>query len=142
MSDNPKTNLPDSGVYGEAADLNRLKKSLPASRAVVGQPEQSAPPMPQQSPFPQAQPMGRPDTGAAAPPGIPSVILHPSDRPEVPMTGTAMPTPQPPTPSAPDQARLAMLQMLSQSPDVSVDTRQWAQEVLRILIGGQGVVLQ
>lgn len=140
MADNPAINQPDSGTYGETADLNSLKASLP--QGAVGMP---APPMPQPPPVqpgstrPPSSTQGRPSTGAAAPPGIPSAVLSPTHLP--------LPTaPQPLNPLAgaqtPSQGRLALLQMLASSPGVSATTRAWALEVTHLLLGGTPQTLQ
>lgn len=136
MADAPDVGKPASGSYGEGADLQRLKQQLPQGAIGNPPPAPAATPLPPVSAKPMVKPtrpVGRPPTGAAAPPGIPSAILHPGD--------IAAPAAAPPAPGSqvsPDQARLFLLQNLAQSPQVSSTTRAWAQEVLQILQGGQG----
>lgn len=136
LPDGP-VNRPASGTYGERAELDRLQKSLPTMEPGTGpapggqstsaQPVRPAPPRPE----------GRPQTGAAAPPGVPSVLLAPSTRPDEPVG-----TPLSPPPMAMGgavtsaQRRLQILQMLAESDEVSDDTREWAQIVLRQITGG------
>ena len=121
-------NSPESGTYGEKADLNRLRQALP--------------------------PMGPPGsegTGAAAPaptpgrrpgpssPGIPDALLAPTDRPDVPLGQPLAPggVQMPPRAQAADQQRLAILDALTTHPDVSEETREWAKLVRDSLIEGR-----
>lgn len=138
MADTPAVNQPSSGTYGEKADINRLKASLPAG--AVGQPA-PAPAPPPVSPEPIAPPTiqrGRPDTGAAAPPGVPSVLLGPTQQPNVPASTPLATGPATPGAVAPDQQRLAVLDALAHSPDVSATTREWAKLVIDRLLGNRG----
>lgn len=132
-------NKPSSGTYGEGAELDRLKQSLPAG--AVGQPPAPAPAAPtplSPEPLRRADPAaeGRPKTAAAAPPGVPSVLLEPTTRPEVPVTTPLQPmgSPSPSTASSAQQ-RLAVLDMLSSSPNVSAATREWAANFRDALLG-------
>lgn len=126
---------PASGTYGEKTDLANLQKSLPAS---PGGPEAQQPPGPMSpspvnAPTPQRE--GRPPTGAALPPGIPSPILAPTDMPHVPVsTPLSQATDLGASPTGAQQ-RLAILDALTQDPNVSKETKEWAQIQLRVLLG-------
>ena len=121
-------NKPQSGTYGEGADLARLKQQLPTG--VVGQ-APSAPPAPTMPTQPLAQP-GQPGRPPAAPPGVPSVLMQPSSPP-------AAPGPPPIGAGAvtPGQNTIALLDMLSTSTEVSAATREWAKTVLNMVFGAQ-----
>jgi hypothetical protein len=131
MSDTPAVNQPDSGTYGEKADVARLQSALP--KGAIGQPA-----APQQPPALSPAPVrpnpgmdGRPQTGAAVPPGIPSALLTPgADNFNAPVAPTSQPAPQ----TRPQQT-LFTLDLLSRSPDVSSATREWAKHVLTVLLG-------
>lgn len=133
-------NRPDSGVYGEGAALESLKKSLPTTGATPAAAPAGAP-VPSVGTEPVAPVVrneGRPRTGAAVPPGIPSVLLAPTQQPQIPV-GTPLASAAPAAPgngaSTPSQSRLAMLDMLANSPDVSPTTREWAQNLMDALLG-------
>lgn len=123
-------NKPASGTYGEKVDLERLKQQLPSS----GQPAVAPPggPRPMSQPSgPGPRPIGRPMSG---PPGVPSPLMAPST------TGTPVGTPL--ARGGPSgivssqqgiQARIAILEQLSSSPEVSSATREWAKLVLEML---------
>lgn len=135
--DSPSVTQPASGTYGESADLERLKASLPAGS--VGGPAAPAPKAPPISTEPVTQPQptpgGRPP-GSPPPPGLPSVLAAPTDRPEVPVsTPLAMPQMGTPAIADPRQARLAILDALVTNPGVSPETREWAQTVIHVLLG-------
>ena len=116
---------PTSGTYGEGVALENLKKSLPtvdpSAPAVQG--PTSGSPMP-----PPPQPYGG---------GLPQGMFGPTQRPNVPgstaleAAPTAMPGAQ-----TPGQRNLAVLDVLIQSPEVSDETREWAQMVRMQLIEG------
>lgn len=140
MPDNPAVNQPASGTYGEKADANKLKASLPQAQPGPAGPAAPAgpPPMPQAPIAPVSPDRGRPGTSAAVPPGVPSVLAAPTTQPDVPVaTPLAGPVAPPvgPGAAAPDQARLAILDRLSNDPSVSPDTREWAKTVLGLLLG-------
>lgn len=131
-------NKPDSGTYGEGAALQNLKQSLPTPGPTAPGGPQAPPPIsPNPAQVAPPNPGGRPPTGAAAPPGIPSAVLGPTQQPNVPVS-TPLGTPQPnPVQSAVNaqQQRLALLDQLASNPQVSDDTRQWAQQVIKLLTG-------
>ena len=114
---------PTSGTYGEGVALENLKRQLPVS-------DENAPalqPTPTSFP-PPPQPYG----GT----GLPPAMFRPTQRPDVPVSS---PIAQPPVnPVATAQPgmmrRLAMLDVLASSPDVSAATREWAQVVRDKLI--------
>jgi hypothetical protein len=130
-------NQPSSGSYGAKAAVDRLKKSLPTSGMTPPAPE--APGTISSEPVvPVPNRPGRP-AGPTAPPGTPPVLMHPTQRPEVPVSSPLGATPPAPTPAlTPQQDRLSFLQALANSPRVHPNTREWAQSVLEVLMGGQG----
>lgn len=124
------SNQPTSGTYGEGAANDRLKQALPPTPTPQG-PQAPAVTMPPvgQPPVGGPAPMGRPP-GGQTPPGIPNAILE--GGPPQAQAGPGLPTPAVATPA---QGRLLVLQQLASSGDVSDETRQWAQMVLKVLIG-------
>lgn len=129
-------NSPASGTYGEKAALDGLKKSLPQAQPSTGP---TASPLPPVKPEPitplQPQP-GRPQGAGPVPPGISPALLGPTQRPNVPVGTPLVPQAPAVAPSLTAAAqRIATLQLLAQSPDVSDQTREWAQMVLQALVG-------
>mgnify|MGYP003315848688 CR=1 FL=1 len=130
---NTSVNKPESGTYGEKADVAALKASLPPM----------APPGAQgvgQGPGPGALPTrgvpqkeGRPKNGPSM---IPQGIMAGTQRPDVPISQPMAPgaQPMPPKQQAADQQRLAILDALTTHPEVSEETREWAQLVMESLI--------
>jgi hypothetical protein len=143
LADQPNLpiNQPASGTYGEKSALQNLKTSFPIAQssgpgggAAPAQPE----PLSTAPVAPVEQPMGRPKTGAAAPPGIPSAVLAPTDLPQVPVNTPLQSAPQGPLqPSTPEQGRLSMLYALANNQQVSEATRRWAQGLLDDFYLGQ-----
>lgn len=146
MPDNPElektpmadtsVNRPESGTYGEKADLAQLRQSLPPMGAPGAEGTGAAPPAP-------TGPAG-PGPGARRPPqsgqgGIPAALLAPTDRPDVPLGQPLAPggVQMPPRAQAADQQRLAILDALTTHPDVSEETRDWAKLVRDSLIEGR-----
>ena len=138
-----QVNKPSSGTYGEKAEVDRLKQSLPSTAAGGGPgPGGPAPQTPRSG--------GRPIPGAAdptvaggaptpsTPPGVPPLLARPTDYPGRPVGTPASPTPQPGMAGAvdPAQQRLALLDALVRSPSVSEETREWATLVRQAIIGG------
>ena len=130
---NTSVSEPESGTYGEKAELNNLKKQLPSS----GQhPQQSTMPT---SPAPNGSApatMGRPASG---PSKLPNAMMAPQEgsvNPNVPLTQAQQ---MPPRPPAADQQRLAILDALSTHPEVSEETREWATLVRDYLIAGRTI---
>lgn len=123
-----KVNTPDSGTYGEGAELDRLKQSLPSTQG-------PSPVGPAQGAGGGTPPMRAPGTGAPppAPPGIPESILHPGSGFQEGPSQLAGPSPAMQLTGA--QRRLQVLDALAESPDVSEETREWAKAVRRVLIG-------
>lgn len=116
----PGQNRPASGTYGEQADLDRLRQSLPSPQ---GQPP-AGPQGPPGTPL-------NPPVQAGPPPGVPAPIMAPSDRPQVPLGTPLVNTGQPVlVPESPSQARMAFLHALVQSPETSEVTKRWAEAVL------------
>lgn len=131
-------NQPASGTYGEKAAITNLQAQLPAMP--VNQPPGGAqPPQISTDPVSPTPPQreGRPATSAALPPGVPSVIVAPTDHPQIPVT-----TPLQGQPDAgamgqtAAQRRLQILDTLANSPDVAPETQQWAKMVMRVIVGG------
>lgn len=129
---------PASGTYGEAADRDRLKKSLPQSQGAPA----GAPPAPQLSPQPisPTQEFGGRPVGPTPPPGVPPAIMHPTTRPDVPVSTPLAGDPLNPQVLPPNDAnfehRLRVLDLLANSPKVSPATREWASITRAILTGG------
>jgi len=128
---NMSLNKPAGGTYGEKAEVDRLKKELPTSGGPMG------PGGPQQAP-PQPRPRAaRPVPASIAPPtpagptGVPDALMHPGSRP--------MSTGQPDGPAQPavaniSQARIALLDSLHSSQEVSPETREWAGIMLEMML--------
>jgi len=131
---NQSVNKPESGTYGERAEVDRLKKELPSTQGPGGPPTQpGGAPVPERaSPTANKPPTSLgPEPGEAGPSGLPNVLMH---------QGSGNLTPQLPPEQRPQgasnlsQARIALLDALSSSQDVSTETREWAQIVLEMLI--------
>lgn len=127
---------PASGTYGEKVDLARLQSSLPQSNAPT--------PVPGGGPTPSSEPVrptppqreGRPPSGAALPPGVPSPVLAPTDQPNVPVSTPLAPDVMQPAASVTsEQRRLQILDALADDPNVSKETREWAAGLRRLLLG-------
>ncbi|HEX7099357.1 MAG TPA: hypothetical protein VF377_08940 [Acidimicrobiia bacterium] len=115
-------NKPESGTYGERAEVEDLKSQLP--------------PMASQLPGAgtQPSPMPAPNTALPSPGGRPMNL--PAGLPDVILAGQPEAVPQPvsPQPSVdPQSARLLLLQALATSPEVSDATREWAGLILEAL---------
>lgn len=120
-------NAPASGTYGEGAALENLKRQLPST------------PSPGPSTQNPVAPMPTPRLGGMAPaptPGVPSALLAPTSRPDVPVSTPLAGGPMPMSQSA-AQRRLAVLDALANNPDVSEATREWAGILLGHLAGRQ-----
>jgi len=130
-------NKPASGTYGEGAELDRLKQQLPDSGARPGGGPPGAAPMggPGSGGLSSGVP-GRPG-GPTAPPGVPQALMHETERPNV-SVGTPLQRQGPPLAgaSSAQEARLVVLQALSESDQVSDATREWARTVLEMLSNG------
>lgn len=123
---NTSANKPESGTYGEGADLARLQAELPPIDKVgMGAATGGPAPMPQPDMSPPPLPGGRP---LNLPEGVPGVIMHPEEDPGM----VAGPQPAPVDPRV---AQLTLLQQLAESPEVSEETREWARLVLEALSG-------
>lgn len=130
---NTSVNKPESGTYGEKAELANLRRSLPEMQPLAGNAPAPGGMAPGSPPVERSAPMGRPKTG---PRMLPGPILNPTSQPDVPLDQPRV-SPAPPIPqkqSAADQQRLAILDALSTHPEVSEETREWAQLVLEALI--------
>lgn len=122
---------PGSGSYGDGAAADRLRKSL----SVPG--GSGSPPERQPSPVPAGGPSGSPPA-PAAPGTVPDVLLAPSSQPDVPVSqplGPMRPSPTAAVDAA--QRRLQLLSTLSESQEVSEETREWAKTVLNALAAGR-----
>lgn len=119
---------PTSGSYGRVAETDRLKQQLdlPGAPGPGGpgvQPTQGPPPgMPQGAQVP------------SAPGGVPDILMGPTQNPNTPPS-TPLQAPFAGAPGAVNaaQRRLATLEALSQSDQVSDETREWAADVLQKL---------
>ena len=117
-------NQPDSGTYGEKAAIADLEGQLPGAGGPPGTSPETGPlpPPPISQP---GRPGGRP---ANAPEGGPDVLLQPGGPGSTPEeAGTPGPV------SNPESARLALLEQLAVSPEVSESTREWAKILLEAL---------
>ena len=125
---NQSLNKPVGGTYGEKAEVERLKKELPSSgQAPVG-PQQ---PPPRRGRAPRPAPASVAPPTPAGPTGVPNALMHPGTRP--------MATGQPGEPTGPSvanisQARIALLDALQTSQEVSPETREWAGIVLEMML--------
>lgn len=131
------TSQPASGTYGEKAADARLASALPKAPqspiqtppGSIGQPIPPAPPG--QSPV-------LPGAGSSGPGAgpLPAGLFAPTGQPGTPVS-TPLAGP-PPNPAAMaqngQQQRMAQLQALAASPDVSQDTKDWANLVIRHLV--------
>jgi hypothetical protein len=84
---------------------------------------------------PQGRPVTRgaglempPRQPAGVPPGIPGVVVAPTDRPQV-SVATPLQVPPPAQQLTPEQERLRILDVLATDPRVSEVTRNWARLV-------------
>lgn len=127
---NMSVNKPESGTYGERAETDRLKKELPSSGGPV-QGQQQAPPRAKATP--NRPPENMPIPEETGPKGVPNVLMHEGKglNPLMPSTGGVMAGPQNTA-----QARMALLDSLANSREVSEETREWAQIVLGMLLDG------
>ena len=128
---NQSVNKPESGTYGERAEVDRLKKELPSTQGPGGPP--GGAPVPERAtPTTNKPPTSLgPEPGEAGPAGLPNVLMHQGSgnlTPQLP------PEQRPPGAANLSQARIALLDALSSSQDVSTETREWAQIVLEMLI--------
>ncbi len=117
---------PDSGTYGDVTALQDLKKGTGLGEAPPG------PPGPDVSTMPGSAQI-KPSSG---PFGLPSAITAPTQQPDTPVGTPLAAAPVNPVAQAgaPNQQRLAFLDMLARNPDVSDTTREWAQTVMAKLI--------
>jgi len=136
MVDEPSVNRPESGAYGEKADVEALEQSLPPMETPPEPPPAQgvAGPPPAGTPVPlagsQATP-GRPPGSTAAPPGVPPALMH-----DAPVGGLVPTDPSGPTQDmAPAHQTLYILDVLSTSTEVSPETREWAEVVLDLMLG-------
>jgi len=126
-------NEPEGGTYGEKAELDRLKSSLPPMGGPAAQGGGRTAPSLGGPTSAGGAPMGRPQN---APPGVPQALLGPTQRPNVPLgspLGQQAPA-TPPRAQAADQQRLMILDSLTTHPDVSSETKEWATLVRDALI--------
>lgn len=124
---------PPGGTYGEVAELDQLKQDLapPAPPGMAGGPgPQPAPPAP-------GMPQGTQMPAAGAPGAVPDVLLAPTQQPDTPQFTPLAPSAPPPGAVDANQRRLAVLDALAQSQEVSEETREWAQLVLTKLASAQ-----
>lgn len=125
----PSVNRPASGTYGEKAALNDLKSRLPAMAPQPGPAAGGGPaPMPSPDVAPTPNNPGRP---VKTPPGVPSVLMEGGGPAAPPVAPGAAPGA-----ANPAQDRIALLDYLASAPEVSETTREWAKNMLEILVGG------
>ena len=128
-------NKPPSGTYGEKAAAAGLAKQLPFGGGGQNTAPPAPPPVSAQPMAPDQGPMGRPPGQAV--PGLSSVLTGPTTQPQVPVSTPLAQPPVNPMSQAqdPQHARIILLDQLSQSPQVSEETRTWAKHVLELLVG-------
>ena len=78
---NTSVNKPESGTYGEKAELANLRRSLPEMQPPSEGPSAPGGMTPGAPPTERSAPMGRPKTG---PRMLPGPILNPTSQPDVP----------------------------------------------------------
>lgn len=124
------TNKPASGTYGDQKNLDDLAASFPKAPSQPGSVSGPGAPMP-------LPPSGG-GMSTAPSPGLPPELMGPTTRPNVPV-GTPLAAP----PINPVQAaatarqkNLAILDALTNDPNVSVATREWARTAMENLIQG------
>ena len=128
---NQSLNKPVGGTYGEKAEVERLKKELPSSGQGPGIPQQA--PEPERSVATPNKPVpGMPTPQAGGPSGLPDVLAQPSMTPG--QVAPRSPMAQGPGAQNISQARLGLLDALSNSQDVSKETREWAKIVLEMMV--------
>lgn len=116
---------PSSGSYGDVKSLDDLRAALPGSQSSEPR-EMSATP----TSLPEAP---RPSAPAGLPPGL----LAPSRQPDVPVS-QPMSMPAGPPVGSPQEKRIALLDSLAKSPNVSAETREWAQRNLNWIVRQAG----
>ena len=120
-------NKPESGTYGEKADLARLQAELPTAEPVGPQTN-------------EVQPIPASTGGVVAPPaGLPRGLTAPTNRPDVPSSTPLDGPPPDPFAGAEDgrQRRLRLLEILAQHPDASPELQEWAT-VLKQKLSARG----
>jgi len=128
---NQSLNKPEGGTYGEKAEVDRLKKELPSGQGPGGPPLQA--PEPERSVAAPNKPVsGMPAPQPGGPSGLPDVLAQPSATPG--QVSPRSPMAQGAGPQDISQARLALLDSLSNSQDVSKETREWAKIVLEMMV--------
>lgn len=134
--DEPQVNAPASGSYGAKQQLQNLKDALPGKTSGQGG-ESAGGPLPpiSEQPRPAPDQGGRPVTGAAVPPGLPSILAAPTQQPGVPVSTPLQQGPA--LPQTPPQERLLWLDQLANDPSVSQATREWASAFRDAILRGQ-----
>lgn len=130
----PSVNKPASGTYGDGQRLADLKKQMPSSgTANTPGGNVSAPPMSTDPPM--VSPTPPPGNNSPQQPAtVPPVLFGPTGRPNEPVgTLPADSAFAPEQPFTGPQARMEMLIRLANSPDVSEQTKEWAQLWIRSL---------
>lgn len=122
---------PESGTYGEVAELDKLSQDIqpPGVPGSGG----GAPPQPS-APAPGMPTGPRPQPAAGT---VPDILLAPTKQPDVPASTPLVGQAQMPSAVTGNQRRLAVLDALSRSEEVSDETREWAALVLQQLASRQ-----
>lgn len=141
MADDPRANRPESGTYGEKADLQRLRQSLPAMDPQPPQPGVPGNPLINTALRQGVPTHGRPGRpqGPQPPAGVPASVMRPTDRPTEPVASMRTVADTAPIAAAQStvtatQQRLAVLDALANSPDVGAKTREWARMVMGMIL--------
>lgn len=122
---------PSSGTYGDVTELEKLKQDITPPGTMGGPGPQATPPPP------PGMPQGTRLPAASAPGTVPDVLLGPTKQPDTPQFTPMTPTGPGPGAVSANQRRLAVLDALAQSQEVSDETREWAQLVLQKLASAQ-----
>lgn len=109
---------PASGTYGEGAALARLEAALPGSDASQSQATEPLPPM-----------SGKPPQQQASVPGLPKGLLAPTRQPDVPVS-TPLPQANDILVGSGPEKRIALLEALVASPELSQETKEFATNLL------------
>jgi len=123
----PDVGQPASGTYGEKKSLSNLQADLPTRPVQPAPPDQTPPPV---SPKPVTPVRSSRDSQV---PGVPAPILDPTGRPGVPVNTPLLNQPEPSPQQTGSQQRLAVLDMLANSTEVTDTTREWAQMMISVL---------
>ena len=119
-------NQPASGTQGQISEVERLRSALPSTPG--SQQQGSAPPA--APPVEPGRAPGAAPTPSGPVPGVPDVLMRPG-QPAAPTPGGAFAAPAGAV--TPEQSRVGYLHALSTDPNVSAETREYAELLLQRL---------